>query len=317
MLNRQIKNILKRGLFNIYKIAERVGVHVLPVHYYSALPSIHELKRTQEVWAYKSELPGLNWNIDQQIRNLRTICKPYFHEYEGNRNYLYAVDHAFGPGFGYIEAQALHAVIRQYKPRRIIEVGSGVSTWCMLNALQQNKQEHDVEFNLTCIEPYPSGRLSELDDIVLHRKKVQEVPFSPLFSELQANDILFIDSSHTVKTGSDVNYLILEILPRLNPGVIVHFHDIYLPYDYSRNIFNTFLHWSETSLLRAFLIHNHKTEIIFCLSYLHYESKETLSEVFPEYRSEKDHNGIRDPQYKPFEYFENEHFPASIFFKIL
>jgi len=138
------------------------------------------------------------------------------------------------------------------------------------------------------------------------------VPFE-VFKELGDKDLLFIDSSHTVKPGGDVNYLILEVLPRLEK-VIVHFHDIFLPYDYQRSILQTFFHWTETSLLRAFLIWNEKVRIIFCLSQLHYDYR-ALKEVFPEYNPQLDKDGIRDEKYKPFEN-PKEHFPSSIYIQI-
>ncbi len=317
-MKRHIKNLIKRQLFSIYKLGTRLGVHILPVHYYSPIPNIIDLERTKSIWAKKSELPGLELDLEQQVNNLKRICMPYQSEYEGNKAYKYAVDKAFGPGYGYIEAQALHAVIRHYKPKRIIEVGSGVSTWCMLTALQLNKDETGSDPSFTCIEPYPSQKLRELKGsrIELIEKQVQTVSFNEAFVELGENDFLFIDSSHTVKPGSDVNYLILEILPKLSTGVIIHFHDIYLPYDYALNVLQTFFHWMETSLLRAFLVHNDKARIIFCQSHLHYDRKEALKEVFPEYNPQKDINGIRDEKYKPFENPIDEHFPASIYIQI-
>jgi len=129
---------------------------------------------------------------------------------------------------------------------------------------------------------------------------------------LQQGDLLFIDSSHTVKPGGDVNYLILEVLPRLRKGVIVHFHDIYLPFDYQRDVLQTFFHWAETSLLRAFLIFNDKARIIFCLSHLHYERRDALREVFLEYSPQGDVNGLRLEEYKPFKLVP-EHYPSSIY----
>lgn len=111
---------------------------------------------------------------------------------------------------------------------------------------------------------------------------------------------MFIDSSHTVKPGGDVNFLILELLPRLQKGVIIHFDDIFFPYDYQRNVLRTFLHWAETSLLRAFLIFNEKAKIVFCLSLLHYDRQDVMKEVFPEYSHQGDENGLRLKEYKPF-----------------
>lgn len=207
-MKRRIKDIFKRAFFNIHKLGIRFGIHIVPVHYYSPVPNILELQRTKSLWAKKSDLPGISINIDEQISNLKNICLPYQKEYAGNKTYKEGAAQYFGPGYGYIEAQALHAVIRYYKPKRIIEVGSGVSTLCMLSALNMNSIDTMDNYKMTCIEPHPSNRLKELTEINLISQKVQSVPIS-LFSELRENDILFIDSSHTVKPGSDVNFLIL------------------------------------------------------------------------------------------------------------
>ena len=177
---------------------------------------------------------------------------PYQKEYEGNRVYRQAVSQHFGPGYGYIEAQALHGVLRYYKPKRVVEIAGGVSTYCMLAALEMNRTETAEPWSLTCIEPHPSARLRALAGIHLIRQPVQTVPLE-VFQELSVRDLLFIDSSHMVKMGSDVNHLILEVLPRLRRGVIVHFHDINLPYDYPRMALQGFLQATETSLCARFL----------------------------------------------------------------
>ena len=115
------------------------------------------------------------------------------------------------------------------------------------------------------------------------RSEVQCLGFD-LFEALEPGSLLFIDSSHTVKVGGDVNYLILEVLPRLRAGVLVHFHDIYLPYDYARNALTGLEHPQETVLLHAYLIGDRNVEILFLLSHLHYDRRDCLLEVFPEYR---------------------------------
>ncbi len=312
------KNAVKRVLLLIHKLGIRFGVHILPVHYYSPVPNILELARTKGIWAKKSQLPGIPVNLDEQVANLRSICLPYQHEYAGNRVYLEGVAKHFGPGYGYIEAQALHAVIRHYKPRRIVEVGSGVSTYCMLAAVKMNEKEADYSTSITCIEPYPSKKLKELaamKQVDLVSQQVQTVPLE-IFTSLEHNDFLFIDSSHTVKPGGDVNFLILEVMPRLQSEVIVHFHDIFFPYDYQRSVLRTFFHWAETSLLRAFLIFNDRAKIIFCLSHLHYERQDALKEVFPEYTPQGDENGLQLEKYKPFDPIP-EHFPSSIYIQTL
>jgi hypothetical protein len=313
-VKRALKNALKRGGFHFYRLASRFGLHVVPVHYYSPLSDLRDLERTVETWARKSDLPGLDFDREKQARNLQEVCLAYQEEYYGNQVYRKAVAERYGPGFGYLEAQALHAFLRHLKPRRVIEVGSGVSTLCMLQALARNQQEGCPACHLTCVEPYPSSKLKALQGIELLEKRVQEVPWA-FFQELQAGDFLFIDSSHVVKPGSDVNYLILEVLPRLRAGVYVHFHDIYWPYDYPRDLLHNFFAGAESSLLRAFFVHNNRTRVVFCMSYLHYEAPEVLKQVFPEYDRQPDERGLTYKFRKPFEEITS-HFPSSLYFQI-
>jgi hypothetical protein len=272
------------------------------------------LQSTREVWAKKSELPGVVVDLHAQAANLKDIRLSYQVEYAGNQFYKQAVSDHFGPGYGYIEAQALHGFIRHYKPKQIIEVGSGVSTYCMLKASEINARETGQAAKIVSIEPYPSNRLRTLLGIELITQKVQNVPFEA-FTALGANDLLFIDSSHTVKAGIDVNYLILEVLPRLQSGVLVHFHDIYLPYDYQRDVTRTFLYWAETSLLRAFLIFNSHVKIVVCLSHLHYDRQDVLRDVFPEYHPQADVNGLSSETYTAFSAIP-EHFPSSTYLQV-
>jgi hypothetical protein len=167
----------------------------------------------------------------------------------------------------------------------------------------------------TCIDPFPRPWLRTSSEVRVVAKPAQEVPVDVFLTPSQ-NDLLFIDSTHTVKTASDVNHLILEVLPRLSRGVIVHFHDIFFPYDYSRDVLDTFVHWSETSLLRAFLCHNAKARIMLSLSMLHYERPNVLKTHFPEYNPEPDSDGLRCGSARPMESSTKEHFPSSTYIRI-
>jgi Methyltransferase domain len=259
-------------------------------------------------------MSGIEVDLDRQSRVLLETCAPFEREYRGNPFYAQACASGCGPGFGYIEAQALHGFVRHWKPKSIIEVGSGVSTFCMLAATSLSRDSDGRAAKITSIEPYPSAWL-RLAPVTLIEKPVQEVPLAR-FDALAAGDILFIDSSHAVRTGGDVNFLILEVLPRLQPGVLVHFHDIYFPFDYPRDALNTLSQAQETALLHAFLIGNRGVRILFSLSHLHYERQQVLAEVFPEYRPQPGENGLRDALYRPFEAI-SEHFPSSLYLEIV
>lgn len=301
-----LQRLLKLPFYWIHLAALHLNLIVLPSHYYSSAPNILELKKGKHIWAKRSELPGLEINIELQKENLKDICLPYKDEYSSHDWRLESAE--FGQGFGIIEPHAYYSMIRHFKPQKIIEVGSGMSTYCALAALKCNDAG-----SITCIEPYPSNYLKHNGEIVLLAQRVQELDPS-FFKCLKENDILFIDGSHVVKVGSDVNYIILEVLPRLNKGVIVHFHDIFLPFDYQRDVTKNFFHWCETSLLRAFLIGNSHAEILFSMSQLHYDCQKVMKECFPEYDPEPDVNGIND--LKPFG-SSKKHFPSSIYIKII
>jgi hypothetical protein len=192
---------------------------------------------------------------------------------EHNRFYL-------GNGlFDGVDALVAYCMIRHFQPRLIIEVGSGFSSLVLGQALEKNKNS-----GLICIEPFPREFLREgfrgLQSLI--GKKVQDIGLE-FFSQLGSGDILFIDSSHTVKIGSDVNYLFLEVLPRLNPGVIVHVHDIFLPFEYRRDwVLDEFRFWTEQYLLQAFLTFNSEFEVLLASYYLSRYHEEHLRAAFPD-----------------------------------
>lgn len=305
---------LKRLAFTIYKQALRCGVHIIPAHYYSPLPNIVELERSTERWAKPSAMAGIHVDLDEQLGNLATVCRPFIAEVAGNAHYRYATGQPFPRGrsrfFGYIEAQVLHAVIRYYKPARIIEIGGGVPSYCSRQALTRNANGSRV----VSIEPDPVLMLQQFaqsDHFELIARPIQDVPLD-LFTGLTANDVVFIDSNHTVKAGGEVNYIVQEILPILPTGVLVQFHDIYLPYDYDRDVLRTFYPPNETPLIAAFLSCNLRYQILFSLSMLHYGRREEMQRILPEYQPEQDHYGMRVGDYDPA-----RHFPSSLWLRVV
>jgi predicted O-methyltransferase YrrM len=292
----------------LHRAALRAGVIVLPNHYYAPVADVHELRRRREAWAKPSAMIGVDMDVASQAAELVRIVKPYEPEYRGNAPYKEGTSKGFGPGFGYIEAQCLHGIVRSLKPRRICEVGSGVSTYCMLRALGCNESDGQLA-RLTCIEPNPSKFLRSMqrEGLELIDQPVQALD-ADIFRELEAGDLLFIDTSHAIKPGGDVIYLYLEVLPRLRPGVIVHIHDIYFPYLYQRDLLQlrSLFQWCETALLQALLVNNSRLKILFCLSLVHYKAPEVLSSVFPEYASQPAEDGLCTSTAKG-------HFPSSIY----
>ena len=171
-------------------------------------------------------------------------------------------------------------MLRDLRPRRYLEVGSGFTTAL---AMDVNERFFDGDLTITAIEPYPAllhNLLRPGDRVEVVPQPVQRVPLS-LFAELEANDILFIDSSHMVKTGSDVQFLVNVVLPVLAEGVYVHFHDMFWPFEYPRAWLDMGIAWNEDYLVHAFLLFNNNYEIVLwndCLAHLHADA---ISEYLP------------------------------------
>lgn len=176
-------------------------------------------------------------------------------------------------------------MIRYFKPTRVIEVGSGYSTFLSARAILKNKAEYGINAELIAIDPYPKDILRKwfpgLSKLIV--EEVQNVDLSE-FKKLKENDILFIDSSHVLKIGSDVQYEYLEILPRINKGVIVHAHDIFLPLEYPKEwVLRLRRFWNEQYLLQSFLAFNSAFEVLLAGSYMHLKHPEKLDKAFGSY----------------------------------
>ena len=187
--------------------------------------------------------------------------------------------------FDSVDGEILYCMIRHFKPQRIVEIGSGFSTYCAAQACLVNHEKDGRQCELVAVEPFPSRTLRAgfpgLSRLIT--TPIQEMPLS-YFESLGENDILFIDSSHVLKIGSDVHYEYLELLPRLGPGVVVHVHDIFLPHDYPRHwVMREHRFWTEQYLLQAFLAFNQAFEVLWASAYLHRKHPDRLATAFPSY----------------------------------
>lgn len=260
------------------KIYLQVGILPIRRHYYEPFFDPAYLRRSSDE---ERILPGIDMQVNRQLELLNKLnyqdeLLSFPCENDGNRNFYYHNDF-FAPG----DAEFLYAMIRCFRPRRIIEVGSGNSTLMMLNALDANrKNDSEYECDLTCIEPYESLWLEELGVSVL-RKRVEDIDVS-LFSALESGDILFIDSSHVIKPQGDILYLYLQVLPLLCSGVFVHIHDIMTPRDYFHTwVVDKLQLWNEQYVLEAFLSLNRDFKIVAALNYLKHHHFEQLAAVCP------------------------------------
>ena len=268
---------------DVEKIAVANGMDLVIRHYYSPIPNPEDFG--PGFWEESSGLRGVQIDKATCLGMLEQIFPNYVDEFR-DRYPLKKPDNDFS-GFYLIngvymavDAHAYYAIVREFQPDRIIEIGSGMSTQVAVDAMAQNAKEGRIG-TITSIEPYPSDFLRSVTSIELVESKLQRIDLS-LFSTLKANDILFIDSTHVLREGNDVQLEYLEILPRLNDGVIVHIHDISLPKRYPKVYFDTSLYWNEQYLLQAFLAFNHRFEIIWPGNYMMVNYPDQMLSAFPE-----------------------------------
>jgi len=263
-----LKNVRRVGIESM-PLSKRMllasGVFPIRDHYYEPLFNPRHL--TSDLSCPRN-LPGVNWNLDQQICLLSQLA-----EYSGD--FPYDTELINNPNFGPGDAEVWFAMIRRLKPKQIVEVGSGYSTRIARAALSLNESEGHSAVHI-CIEPYEMPWLEQSGASII-RQRVQDVG-RELFSRLSAGDILFIDSSHVIRPQGDVVIEVLEILPLLAPGVVVHFHDIFSPRDYPRRwVVDQVRLWNEQYLLEAFLSHNSEWKVLAALNYLRHACYENLA----------------------------------------
>jgi len=265
-------NILRQIFFKkiSYLVPKTIGPFY-PGHFYSPIPNLKDIK-SNEKEIFRTDIkitPSININHKKQISLIKKFTNNYQHqpftEYKTKSKRYYFLN----PAFGYADSLVLYSIIRHYKPKNIIEVGSGYSS-CV--TLDTNELFFKNKINCTFIEPYPKLlksllKKNDTQKINLIDKNIQEVDLS-VFKQLNKNDILFIDSTHVSKVGSDVNYIFFSIIPQLKKGVIIHFHDIFYPFEYPKEWIYQGYFWNESYLLRAFLQNNNNFKIIFFNDYL-------------------------------------------------
>lgn len=261
----------------------RGAVRYPPGHYYSPLLDIEALEPDDsslpfdgaEYWEHVDLRPNEQRTYYDELLN-RFPFLPF--PRQKSEGYRYFTDQIM---FVQSDAFTLSGIIRKEKPRKIVEIGSGFSSAVMLDTLDQTH----ASAALTFIEPEPD-RLHTLlsphdrSNATILVQRVQEISLS-VFEQLEAQDILFIDSSHVAKIGSDVTFILLRVLPRLQPGVLVHFHDIFYPFSYPARWILEGRAWNESLFVRAFLVGNPRFQVVACNSYAGYCFPEVFRDQFP------------------------------------
>jgi predicted O-methyltransferase YrrM len=262
-----------------------VKLWCLPGNFYSPLPDTEKLAQPAEharVWPDEPHpMPGIDWRPDAQVE----LCTEVFAR---QQPISFPQESPAGvpeysresKRYPIIDAWVLQAFLRHLQPARVVEVGAGYSS---LVIARVNREFLGGQAQFTAIDPYPLGFLKRgvpgLTD--LRAEQVQDTPFE-VFEQLGSNDVLFIDTSHTVKTGGDVPWIYNQILPRLAAGVVVHLHDSYLPWDYPEHSVFDGKGWNELYMMQSFLVWNSAFEVLFGTHWMKRRHWDLLRRTFPE-----------------------------------
>ncbi len=285
---KEICNLLKAKFNNVYDIRdinacryysvdyedlflnESLYEYCVPFnHYDSAYPDLkYVFSHREQIFKKEDKIKDIDFNETEQL-NLLEEMKEYSSlslkwDKERNEKYRYYYNNRY---FSLADARLLNFMIKKYQTKKIIEIGSGLSTCVMLDT---NDYSLNYNLDITCIEPYPKrlienitqGGVKEQNNICLYQNVVQNVDLD-LFKKLEENDMLFIDSSHVAKVGSDVMYEYFDILPVLKSGVIIHVHDMFYPFEYPEEWIKQGRAYNELYIVRALLMDSKKYKIIF------------------------------------------------------
>jgi hypothetical protein len=272
------------------QVTDRWGYHIRPIHYYDPLPDFSQIKPGHTTQRRVS--PAIDFDFPAQLKLVQQLASSYAAEVESlaqQSEYGFDFNNDY---FGGLDAALYYALLRHLKPKRVIEIGSGFSTQIASRALKRNQTEgHNGK--LTCVEPYPAARLTEARlDIELIETPVEAIDLN-LFKQLNSGDVLFIDSTHTVKFGSDVCREFLEILPNLREGVWIHVHDIFFPHEYpAKWVLQKRIAFNEQYLLEAFLAYNDAFRVAAAGYWLALEHPQEVSLLWPRSANRSEHNRV-------------------------
>lgn len=262
-------------------VLRRVGVIPVRNHYYEPWVDEGMLERPLDE---DRALPGIDMAVDTQLETLQTLTYA---------NELLALEDPSGTPLGYRfgnemfeqgDAEVLYSLIRSRKPARVFEIGSGNSTLVVRKAIAATREE-DPTYSCehVCVEPYEADWL-ESSGAKIVRERAERLG-ADFFDVLEAGDLLFIDSSHMVRPQGDVLFELLELLPTLRRGVLVHLHDIFTPKDYPREwVVEIHRFWNEQYLLEAFLTNNSDWKVVLSLNYLKHHHFAELQTACPNLR---------------------------------
>jgi predicted O-methyltransferase YrrM len=260
---------------------EKIGVFPITNHYYEPLFDTRDLESSLIDPTRKPR--GINLDVDAQVKFLRDLnfreeilAASWNVKANKNSSDFFLSNGAFESG----DAEFLYQVIRRFRPKTVIEIGSGYSTRIVKVAISKNNSESASETRHICVEPYEHAELDSMENIEIVRDKIERFDFE--WDTLKENDLIFIDSSHVIRPNGDVLKLYLEIIPLLPAGVIVHIHDIFTPRDYPKEwLVKDKRFWNEQYLVEMMLQNSSRYEILAALNFLKHEKYDELQEVCP------------------------------------
>tara|TARA_Y100000389_G_C17452646_1_gene515917 strand:+ start:1128 stop:2048 length:921 start_codon:yes stop_codon:yes gene_type:complete len=297
-----IIKILKYLTLTLNRFLSIFKLIIVPIHYYTPLTELKIIPNHKLL--EKADFSKINYDQSESLLFLNNLIK--------HIQYFSKLDHfnigqlkQYGKGYGYLESIILQSMIAKIKPTKIIEIGSGVSTFCMISALR----DLDYEFEMLVVDPFVSSQLEKLvnknSNITIIKEKAENLQISE-YLNFNA-DFLFIDTSHAVRPLGDVDFIYNRLLPKIS-NCIIHIHDIFFPYLYQSNLKeNPWYQWSETQLLYCYLTNNSKSKIILDMSELFHNKKEVFTKIFPKAKLAKFEKGLRIDKDK------DRYFPASIY----
>src|SRR5215210_3399230 len=262
---------------------QRRGWHFQPNHFYWPLNDVAFLRDNPGVWHDRGLPRDVRWDLDGQLEVARTVER-YRAELadvppEARAGGVESVEYAWNNGaFGGADAVVYYGLVRELRPRRVVEIGSGWSSLLLARALARN----DAPCDVTLVEPFPDERIfgGLPAGWEVHRAILQHADLA-LFERLRPGDICFYDGSHCARAGGDVNWFLFEALPRLAPGVLVQIHDIFLPDDYHDEwVYDEGLSWNEQYLVQAFLMHNDAYRVRIANHMLYRERPDAIAELY-------------------------------------
>jgi hypothetical protein len=268
------------------RVLDKLGFSIIRIHYYEPIYRASDVPSTIED---ARSLPAIDFNVDGQlalISRFNVQCElleiPLDKPNETSFGHLNKA-YAFG------DAESFYSMIRLLKPRRIYEIGSGQSTLLARKALAINQREDgNYVCDHVCVEPFEYDWLNDLG-VTIIRQRVENVELT-LFDKLESGDFLFIDGSHVIRPHGDTLREFNEILPRLAPGIYIHFHDIFSPFNYPKEwLVDARTMWDEQYLLESFLSFNSEYEVVLAVNWLKHNCRDQFRAAFPVTASHPDH----------------------------